>query len=450
MTFRRACKKTLPTLSALSILAVSVALACGNAHAQSTETQLMQRLDALATELERVKIELKKIKEKQDATALISSASAAPPSLPTQAVVANAIAAQARYSAPTQLTAYGEINYTKPRRDSAATETDVSRLVLGFQHRFNERTKVVAELEVEHAVTSSTDSGEVAVEQAYVEHRFNDAYGGRAGLFLMPLGLINQNHEPHAYYGVFRPTVETAIIPSTLREAGIQVFGEHDNGISWSSGISTGPDLSKWNPTNAESAGSPLRTLHQEGQHAKSKDLTLFGAVDWRGLPGLRLGAGFATGKMGHGTKGFAAPNARYTLWDIHAKWTPGAWDFSAVYAKGTISGAGALNATFASAPYLVPKAFDGVYAQAAYRQRLGSEYVISPFMRFERVNTGRGFDGVTSGLNANANAYETETISTFGVNFNIAPTVVLKADMQRYKVNKDSDKLNLGLGFAF
>ena len=95
-----------------------------------------------------------------------------------------------------------------------------------------------------------------------------------------------------------------------------------------------------------------------------------------------------------------------------------------------------------------MPKSFDGWYGQAAYKQRLSGDYVLSPFVRYERVNTGRSFDGVVAGLNVNA--YDTESILTYGFNFNIAPTVVLKADYQKYKIVKDSDRLNLGLGFSF
>ena len=418
---------------ASTITALSVALATGGAHAQSNETQLMNRLEQLATELEKVKAELKQMKERQEAAPVVSA----------QATTRSEAAPSA-----TQLTAYGEINYTRPRRDSSGTQADVARFVTGFQHRFDKKTKVVAELEVEHAVTSKGDNGEVAVEQVFVEHRLTDNFGARAGLFLIPLGLINQNHEPHTFYGVNRPTVETAIIPSTLREAGVQIFGEHDNGISWSTGITTGFDLTKWDPLNAEGLESPLRTLHQEGQLARAKDLSFFGALDWRGIPGFRIGAGFTTGKAGHGNKGFLAPNARTTLADVHAVWTPGAWDFAAAYARGTISGAGALNASFANAPYLVPKSFDGVYAQAAYKIALGGDYKLSPFARYERINTGKSFDGVVPGLNVNA--YDTESIWTTGFNFNIAPTVVLKADYQKYKIVKDSDRINLGLGFSF
>ena len=422
---------------AFTAVAASVALALtsGVANAQTNEGQLLERLNQLAAELDKVKSELQQMKQKQDAAPVAAASTSLAP-------VASAA------QSGTTLTAYGEIGYSRPSKNSSATQTDVGRFVTGFQHRFNERTKVVAELEVEHAVASAGDRGEVAVEQVYVEHRLSQNFGVRAGLFLIPLGLINQNHEPHTFYGVNRPTVETAIIPSTLREVGLQVFGEHDNGVSWSAGLTTGFDLTKWDPLDGEGVESPLRTLHQEGQFAKSKDLSFFAAADWRGIPGLRVGAGFTAGKAGHGTPGFSTPNARTLLWDVHAQWTPGPWDFAAVYARGSITGAGALNATFAGAPYLVPKAFDGWYAQAAYKWRISGDYRLSPFVRYERVNTGRSFDGVVAGLNVPA--YDTESIWTIGANFNIAPTVVLKADIQRYKIVSESNRVNIGLGFSF
>jgi hypothetical protein len=428
-------KSTAAKHFALNAVTLSLALAFGSAQAQTTEAQLVKKLDDLAAELEKVKAELKQMKDKP--------APAAPAAAPVAAAPGADSAAPA-----TQITSYGELNFSRPRRDSSATSADVGRFVLGFQHRFDKRTKVVAELEVEHSVASSSDAGEVAVEQLYVEHKLNDTYGLRGGLFLMPIGLINQSHEPTSFYGVFRPAIDTAIIPTTLREIGVQAFGEHDNGISWSAGLSTGPDLTKWDPADAEVVESPLGAIHQEGQLAKAKGLTVFGAADWRGIPGLRIGGSLLAGKIGHGTAGFAAPNARYTLWDLHAKWTPGPWDLSAVVARGTISGARELNATFSGAPYLVPKLFDGLFVQAAYKFALGGGYSVSPFARYERINTGRKFDGVVAG--ANVDAYTTEGITTVGANFNITPEVVIKTDYQRYKVVKDADRFNLGLGYSF
>ncbi len=117
----------------------------------------------------------------------------------------------------------------------------------------------------------------------------------------MPFGLLNENHEPTAYYGVFRNFVETAIIPSTWREGGIQIVGNYDNGLTAQAGITTGFDLNKWDATSTEGAESPLGSIHQELQLANARDLSLFGALNWRGVPGLLLGGAAFTGGATHG-----------------------------------------------------------------------------------------------------------------------------------------------------
>ena len=43
-------------------------------------------------------------------------------------------------------------------------------------------------------------------------------FNARAGLMLIPMGLVNEQHEPTAALGVRRPDVEDVIIPSTWRE----------------------------------------------------------------------------------------------------------------------------------------------------------------------------------------------------------------------------------------
>ena len=59
------------------------------------------------------------------------------------------------------------------------------------------------------------------VEQAYLNYQVSDALNLKGGLFLMPLGILNQTHEPPTYYGVERNEVETRIIPTTWRELGV-------------------------------------------------------------------------------------------------------------------------------------------------------------------------------------------------------------------------------------
>src|SRR5205823_3581472 len=106
------------------------------------------------------------------------------------------VSAQAEEQSATTLWGYGEIAYARPTHNASETHADLARAVLGWGHRFDDRTRMAAELEVEHAVASATDKGEVEIEQFYAERDFNDRIGGRAGLFLIPIGFINEHHEP--------------------------------------------------------------------------------------------------------------------------------------------------------------------------------------------------------------------------------------------------------------
>src|SRR5260221_14604126 len=145
----------------------------------------------------------------------------------------------------TTLWGYGELNYNRPSHDASGAQADLRRGVLGFGHAFSDTTRVLGELEWEHAVVSAGDRGESEVEQLYVEHQFRPQFGGRFGLILIPLGLLNEHHEPANYYGVERNLVETAIIPSTWREGGVSVYGSTAAGLNWSTGITTGFGLTK-------------------------------------------------------------------------------------------------------------------------------------------------------------------------------------------------------------
>lgn len=419
----------------MSCIAFSVALALGSsaAHAQTTpQEQLTHRLDELTQEIEKLKAQLQEMqKTQQTQQSQIQAVKDTPP--PTEPA--------------TVVTGYGEMNYNRPK-DRSQTQADLRRFVIGIEHRVDEKTKIASELEVEHAVASSSDNGEVEVEQMYVERKLNETYNMRAGLVLMPVGLLNTNHEPTAYYGVERNFVETAIIPSTWREGGLMFTGEYNNGISWTGGMTTGFNLGKWDATSSDGRTSPLGSIHQEMQQASAGDLATVMNVEWRGVPGLRLGTSGFTGKASQRAKNFSAPDARVSIWDFHARWTPGAWDLAALYARGNISGAGALNQTFAGSPYPVPQRFDGWYTQLAYRWHFGDEYVLAPFTRYERYNTGRNFEGLPVGLNPGN--VGTETVRTMGLNFELNPSVVFKADLQRFKQNKDNNRLDLGMGYAF
>jgi len=308
---------------------------------------------------------------------------------------------------------------------------------------------MVSEFEWEHAVASSDDQGETEVEQLYIEREFGNGMRAKAGLFLIPAGLLNTNHEPTAYYGVERNFVETAIIPSTWREAGVGLSSTLDNGLSWDVGVTTGFDLGKWDFTaESEARESPLGSIHQEGQLAKARDLSVHGALNWRGVPGLLLGGSLFTGKAGQSAPGFAGNDARVTLWDLHARYNPGRWDLSALFARGTISNTETLNLLNAGNPTPVPSSFQGWYTQAAYQLWKGGDYTLSPFIRYEQFDTAMSYATLPAGLGVPSGP--TQKVTTVGANFRVGEGVVVKADYQKFHDNRDLDRVDLGFGYSF
>jgi hypothetical protein len=376
-----------------------------------------------------------------------------------------------------KLWGYGEIYYTRPTRDEKEAQADLARAVFGIGYTFNERTEFNSEFEVEHAVASATDPGEFEVEQFYIDRQLSGAVALRAGLFLMPFGFLNEHHEPTNFYGVQRNFVETLIIPSTWREGGFNLHGDTPVGLSWNAGLTTGFDLSKWNfapefplyttALNLEDSDSaPLQTTHQELALANAQHLSQYLALNYFGVPGLTVGGAIFTGDA---VKVPAPPNVpipgnqRVTLWEGHARWTPGKFDLSALYAHGSISNLAIANASNPGSPNPIPSDFDGYYLQGAYTAWEQGEYRLSPFVRWERYDMGARYEG-TSGpvlptglvpVSANPGDYgywpiNHDRVWTVGANFYVTPHLVFKADYQWFDLNEDFTRLDLGLGLAF
>jgi len=415
-----------------------------NAHAD--DAALRAEIDALRTEIAALKAEVRHIEGERNSADATPTKASAPASADAAPVPQSAAAANA-----TTLWGYGEMNYNHPTARAADAQADLRRAVIGFSHAFDEATHVYGELEWEHAVASADDAGETEVEQLYIEHALAPAYGVRAGLMLVPLGLLNEHHEPTQYFGVERNFVETAIIPSTWREGGVAMYGNTDFGLSWNAGIGTGPDLGKWDPASGEGRESPLGSIHQELQLARARDPSLFAALNWTAIPGLNIGGGAFAGKIGQGAD-FAGKDARLLLGEVHARWQTGPFDFSALYARGTISDTQALNLTFAGESTPVPKAFWGGYAQGAWRALAWNESNLTPFVRYEQFNTGAAY--AEQPLGVSTSALPTEKVWTAGINYYLNPNVVFKFDYQDF--NRDDAELgygnrfNLGIGYQF
>ena len=339
---------------------------------------------------------------------------------------------------------YGELNYTRPR-DGIAT-ADLARFVLGASVRLDERTRFVSELEIEHAVSSTDDAGEVEVEQAYVERGFGEHLVGRAGLLLVPLGLLNENHEPTRYHGVLRNGVETAIIPTTWREGALALQARTDEGWRLDAGIGTGFDLSRWDASGSGGRESPLGSIHQELSQSRAADLSAFAACNYTGLPGLRVGAGVFGGGVSQAQAGLGS--ASLLLWEAHAAWSAGDWDFTGLYASGQLSGTRALNVALAGLPTPVPEAFRGGYVQAAWRGLPLDGGRLVPFLRHERYNTGARYASLAPAATPAALPWTVAWIG--GLDWLASPGLVVKADYARHSSGDSPDRFDLGLGYEF
>jgi opacity protein-like surface antigen len=366
---------------------------------------------------------------------------------------------------------YGELYYSRPSRDTKRTTADLARAVFGIGYRFDSRTEFNSEYEVEHAIVSSTDHGEFEVEQFYVDRQLLDGMNLRAGLFLMPFGLLNEHHEPTAFYGMQRNFVESLIIPSTWREGGLSFHGDTDFGLAWSAGVTTGLNLGNWGFSQEFPAyttalelvnnhSAPLQATHQELQLANGRNLSQYVSVNYSGFPGLSIGGAVFTGKAAPaaGTVG----DSRVTLWEGHARWTPGKFDLSALYAHGAISNVAGANLANPGSPNPIPSAFYGYFLQAAYGAWEHGDYRLNPFVRWEYYDLGSEYSGTvpaiptgTIPLSSSPGDFgvwpqNRDRVWTTGVNFYVTPHVVFKADYQWFDINKAFNRFDLGLGLNF
>ena len=91
-----------------------------------------------------------------------------------------------------------------------------------FGYKFSEKVQFVTEVEFEHVK-------EVYVEQAFVNYNVANNFNIRGGLMLVPMGIVNEYHEPKTFNGTERPAVDNVIVPNTWREIGIGVNGRIPN-----------------------------------------------------------------------------------------------------------------------------------------------------------------------------------------------------------------------------
>ncbi len=255
---------------------------------------------------------------------------------------------------------YGEMLYTD--RDSG-TQLDLYRAIVYLGYRFDENWLFNSEIEWEHG-------DETAVEFAYLEYQHNDQLNVRVGHQLVPMGFVNQLHEPTTFLSPNRPLIERYILPSTWHENGVAVYGrsgDFDYQFALMNGFfAEGFDL--------ENSG--LRGGRQKGSKADAEDLAAILRLDWQGVDGLWLGGSVYLGDSGQsaGVQDFAT-----TVFELHAQYEVGGFISRAVYAAASVDGAAALTTASAS------EDLSGYYLDLGYDvfAERGTDSSLTPFLRY-------------------------------------------------------------------
>ena len=395
-------------------------LGISGAHAQVSNAELLEKLESMQQQIDELKLQLAENQEKTDETdAKVEAVAEVMESAPPQVAQASR----------TTIGGYGELHYNNlnakdPNRD--VEMIDLHRFVLFFGHEFNDRTRFYSEVEVEHAFVADSGGdtpGEVEIEQAFIEFDLRQDLYAKAGVFLIPVGLLNETHEPPTFYGVERNDVENIIVPSTWWAAGAGLNGRFGSGWNWDMAFTSGLQM----PTTGSNAFR-VRSGRQKVAKAVASDGAITGRLRYLGIPGLQ-----------------AAVTVQYqfdpsqvsndgldsgTLLEAHIDYQRNGFGLRALYSRWDFTG-DAVEAANADTQ-------TGWYIEPSYR--LNDK--IGFYTRYEEVDAARNQDKF--------NQWE------FGLNWWPAQNVVIKLDYRDRNHDLDSQSgrdftgIDLGLGYSF
>ena len=329
-------------------------------------------------------------------------------------------------SSGTSLGGYAELHYNGGEAD----EIDFHRFVMFMGHEFNDRMRFFSELEVEHSIAGEGKVGEVELEQAFVEFDLTDNTTSSVGLQLVPVGILNETHEPPTFYGVERNAVEKNIIPATWWEAGVKFTGKLGENLQYDAMVHSGLAT----PTTGGNAFL-IRSGRQKVGEAMWKNTAFTGRLSWMPVAGVNLGASI---QYQDDLTQTAAPTSA-TLIEGHA-------DIRHQISPASQLGLRALYAQWnldSQEAELIGRDIQrGWYIEPSYKYSFGNGKAIGIFARYSTFDNNAG------------SVLETANKQTsFGVNYWPHQDIALKADYQidnNADETKDDNRINLGIGVQF
>lgn len=349
-----------------------------------------------------------------------------------------------REGVPT-LSGYMEMHLNKV--EDLPASVDLHRFVLMIGHSFSDRLKFWSEVEVEHAfVEGGEESGEVAVEQAYIDVMVTRRLNLRAGMVLVPVGIQNERHEPPTFQGVERTFVDTVIVPTTWRDTGAGLFGDLGGGFSYRAFVVPGLDATGF------SAEEGIKDGRQQGARADASEPAVTGRLEYR-RGGLTSGASFWRGGSGFGLVRLDIDTPTVGVNSLDARYRRGRNELRGQWSMVHIDGAGDLNRARQQQSGINPNVASrlmGAYAEAATRVSPNAwAHEIVVFGRYERFDTQNQMpDGYLPLEEFQRSAW------IVGATYYPDPDVAFKFDVVRER-NKSSVvnapwQVNLGVGWWF
>lgn len=332
-------------------------------------------------------------------------------------------------SSATHLGGYGELHLNHLSNEKAGgsdkDSADLHRLVLFVGHQFSDSVRFYSEIEWEHSIAGEGKVGETEIEQAYIEFDVTPEYTAKAGVFLVPVGLINETHEPDTFYGVERNSVEKNVVPATWWEGGVSLNSELAPGLSADVAVHTGLFI------DVGAGKYKVRDGRQKVGKAKADAYAYTGRLVYRGIPGLELGGTLQLqSDVAQDTYNGTMPA---TLIELHANYQKGPLGLKALYASWDIDQAIESASGSAGSSEQTGYLFEGSWK---FMPEVGA------FVRYSVWDN--------QAASSNDSEYQQTDI---GLNYWPHQNVVVKVDYQTQDVPTGKDEyngFNLGIGWSF
>ena len=372
-----------------------------SSFAAPTVEELWETIKKQQAEIDQLKKEQKETDEKVEATA--------------EAVEQGGVSGSkaGEWATKTKIGGYGEHHYNN--FENSDDKIDAHRYVLFISHEYSDTVRFFSELELEHSLSGEGKPGEVELEQAFVEWDFAENHSLVAGQFLIPVGILNDTHEPDTFYGVERNLVEKNIIPTTWWESGALVKGSIAEGLSYDFAFHSGLAV--------DESGN-IRKGRQKSANAKANDFAMTARVKYTGVRGLELAA--SVQRQENISQG-VVEDASALLTEVHAIYNVGMFSIRGLWASWNL---------------------DGDEYEALGTDEQNGWYVEPSIKPLDNL----GFFVRWSSWNNSAGLSDSEDNEVFdiGVNYWLNPNVVFKLDYQDASDYNDNDSLNIGVGWSY